>query len=93
MGRKKSVILIGVGGVGKTTLIWRLIGLSLTPAATRRPGVYRLFYEDKLYEIVDVPGQAAAEVARAVASTPTLFFRPRSAGLRLDEGGYSLRLV
>ncbi|MEM3964031.1 GTPase domain-containing protein [Pyrobaculum sp.] len=74
MGRKKSVILIGVGGVGKTTLIWRLIGLSLTPAATRRPGVYRLFYEDKLYEIVDVPGQAAFEIAQAVASAPTLFF-------------------
>ncbi|MEM0465014.1 GTPase domain-containing protein [Pyrobaculum sp.] len=74
MGRKKSVILIGVGGVGKTTLVWRLIGLSLTPAATRRPGVYRIYYDGKLYELVDVPGQAAFEIAQAVASSPTFFF-------------------
>ncbi|MEM4439534.1 MAG: GTPase domain-containing protein [Pyrobaculum sp.] len=73
MGRK-SVILIGVGGVGKTTLVWRLIGLSLTPHATQRPGVYRIYHNGQIYELVDVPGQAAFEIAQAVASSPTFFF-------------------
>jgi hypothetical protein len=36
------VALLGVGGVGKTTLAYRLMGLSIRPTVTLRPGVYRL---------------------------------------------------
>mgnify|MGYP001770637077 FL=1 len=71
---RRVVVFLGVGGVGKTTLIWRLIGLSLTPSRTVRPGVYRVFYDGKYYELVDVPGQFAAEVAAAAARTFNAYF-------------------
>lgn len=53
--------------MGKTTLVWRLLGLSLTPTSTVRPGVYRIFLNGKRYDVVDVPGQFAAEVAATAA--------------------------
>mgnify|MGYP001627049841 FL=1 len=74
MVSKKSVIFIGVGEVGKTTLVWRLIGLSLTPHATQRPGVYRIYHNGQIYELIDVPGQHATEVAQAAARSMTVFF-------------------
>jgi GTPase SAR1 family protein len=38
----KSVVFLGVGGVGKTTYIYRLLGITKEPRVTRRPGVYQL---------------------------------------------------
>jgi GTPase SAR1 family protein len=45
--RRYSVAVLGVGGVGKTTYVFRLLGLSLKPRATLRPGIYRLYLRDK----------------------------------------------
>ncbi|CCC81381.1 Rab family GTPase [Thermoproteus tenax] len=55
--------VLGVGGVGKTTYIYRLLGLSLKPRITLRPGVYRYYYGDYEMDVIDVPGQLAREVA------------------------------
>lgn len=62
--RRYSVAVLGVGGVGKTTYVFRLLGLSLKPRATLRPGIYRLYLGDKEIDFIDVPGQVATEVAR-----------------------------
>jgi len=67
-------LLLGVGGVGKTTALYRLLGFGSYVRATVRPGVYQVYYGGQLYEVVDTPGQAAAEVARAVAQISTLSF-------------------
>jgi len=71
---RKTVLFLGVGGVGKTTTIYRLIGLSNSVRTTLRPGIYRIPYDGRWYDLVDVPGQMAIEVARAVAQNPTLHF-------------------
>jgi len=71
---RKRVILLGVGGVGKTTLIYRLIGLSTTPYATLRPGLYRLYFLNGTVELLDVPGQHATEVAQHAARQAAQFF-------------------
>jgi GTPase SAR1 family protein len=71
--RRYSVAVLGVGGVGKTTYVFRLLGLSLKPRATLRPGIYRLYLRDKEVDFIDVPGQVAAEVARNFAKTWTFY--------------------
>jgi GTPase SAR1 family protein len=70
----KRVVLLGVGGVGKTTFVYRLLGLSAAPPATLRPGLYRLYFASGAVELLDVPGQHAVEVARHVARQMHLFF-------------------
>ena len=51
--------VLGMGGVGKTTYVFRLLGLSLKPKTTLRPGIYRLHLRDKEVDFIDVPGQVA----------------------------------
>jgi GTPase SAR1 family protein len=65
--RRYSVAVLGVGGVGKTTYVFRLLGLSLKPRTTLRPGIYRLYLRDKEVDFIDVPGQMVAEVVRNFA--------------------------
>jgi GTPase SAR1 family protein len=67
-------VLLGVGGVGKTTLVYRLMGLSAAPHATLRPGLYRLYFVNGIVELLDVPGQHALEVAQHAAKQMTWFF-------------------
>lgn len=55
--------------MGKTTYVFRLLGLSLKPRATLRPGIYRLYLSDKEVDFIDVPGQVAADVARNFSRT------------------------
>ncbi len=71
--RRYSVAVLGVGGVGKTTYVFRLLGLSLKPRATLRPGIYRLYLKDREVDFIDVPGQVAAEVARNFAKAWTFY--------------------
>jgi len=71
--RKASVAVLGVGGVGKTTYVFRLLGLSLKPRATLRPGIYRMYLSDKEIDFIDVPGQVATEVARNFAKAWTFY--------------------
>jgi len=71
---RKRVILLGVGGVGKTTFVYRLMGLSIVPHATLRPGLYRLYFLNGTVELLDVPGQHATEVAQHAAKQMTQFF-------------------
>ncbi len=71
---RKRIVLLGVGGVGKTTLVYRLLGISAVPYTTMRPGLYRLYFINGVVEILDVPGQHAAEVARHAARQMTQFF-------------------
>jgi GTPase SAR1 family protein len=56
-----------VGGVGKTTLVYRLMGLSIRPHATLRPGIYRVYLNSGVIQLIDVPGQHAVEVAQVAA--------------------------
>ncbi len=71
--RRYSAAVLGVGGVGKTTYVFRLLGLSLKPRATLRPGIYRLYLKDKEVDFIDVPGQVATEVARNFAKAWTFY--------------------
>jgi GTPase SAR1 family protein len=71
--RRYSVAVLGVGGVGKTTYVFRLLGLSLKPRATLRPGIYRLYLKDREVDFIDVPGQVATEVARNFAKAWTFY--------------------
>ncbi len=66
------VALLGVGGVGKTTLAYRSMGLSLRPRVTLRPGVYKL-YLDRGVNIIDVPGQYVFEVIHNFVRMATFF--------------------
>ncbi len=61
---RRTVAVLGVGGVGKTTYIFRTLNLTLKPRATLRPGIYRTYIGGKEVELIDVPGQLAVEVAR-----------------------------
>lgn len=61
------VVLLGVGGVGKTTLAYRLMGLSIRPTVTLRPGIYRLYLSNKEVNLIDVPGQYVVEVVQNFA--------------------------
>jgi GTPase SAR1 family protein len=60
-------VFLGVGGVGKTTLVYRLIGLSVAPHATVCPGLYRLYFINGTVELLDVPGLHATEAAQHAA--------------------------
>lgn len=60
-------VLLGVGGVGKTTLVYRLMGLSIRPTVTLRPGIYRLYIASKEINLIDVPGQYVFEVVQNFA--------------------------
>jgi GTPase SAR1 family protein len=71
---RRRVVLLGVGGVGKTTLVYRLMGLSVAPRVTVRPGLYRLYFVNGAVELLDVPGQHAAEVAQQAAKQMRQFF-------------------
>jgi GTPase SAR1 family protein len=72
---QRRVVLLGVGSVGKTTFVYRLLGLSMTPNVTLRPGLYRLYLAGgRAVEILDVPGQHATEVARYAARRMTQIF-------------------
>jgi len=71
---RKTVLLLGVGGVGKTTTLYRLLGLNNRVRVTLRPGIYRVYYNGQLYDVVDTPGQMAVEVAQAVAKNPASYF-------------------
>ena len=64
---RKRVALLGVGGVGKTTFVYRLMGISATPHVTLKPGLYRLYFKNGAVELLDVPGQHAMEVAQHAA--------------------------
>jgi len=71
--RKASVAVLGVGGVGKTTYVFRLLGLSIKPKATLRPGIYRMYLNDRELDFIDVPGQVATEVAKNFSKTWTFY--------------------
>ncbi|MEM1597544.1 MAG: GTPase domain-containing protein [Pyrobaculum sp.] len=60
-------MLLGVGGVGKTTLAYRLMGLSIRPTVTLRPGIYRLYLSNREVNLIDVPGQYVFEVVQNFA--------------------------
>ena len=71
--RVRLVAFLGVGGVGKTTIIMRLIGLdSVEVRATLRPGLYSLFLDelgDEEVLLFDPPGQVIEEVVGELAQT------------------------
>ncbi|MFZ8839447.1 MAG: Rab family GTPase [Pyrobaculum sp.] len=71
---RRRVVLLGVGGVGKTTLVYRLIGFSAVPYVTLKPGLYRLYFVSGSVELLDVPGQHAVEVAQRAARQMRRFF-------------------
>ncbi|ACB40179.1 Rab family GTPase [Pyrobaculum neutrophilum] len=60
----KTVVFMGIGGVGKTTYIYRVLGIAKAPRVTRKPGVYQITAGDTLLYLVDTPGQYAVEVAQ-----------------------------
>lgn len=66
---RRSVAVLGMGGVGKTTYVFRILGLSLKPRATLRPGIYRMYLKDKEVDFIDVPGQLAIDVAKNFSKT------------------------
>jgi GTPase SAR1 and related small G proteins len=67
------VVLLGVGGVGKTTLAYRLMGLSIRPTVTLRPGIYRLYLSNKEVNLIDVPGQHVVGVVQNFARMWTFY--------------------
>ncbi|MGC8994107.1 MAG: Rab family GTPase [Pyrobaculum sp.] len=71
--KRASVAVLGVGGVGKTTYVFRILGLSIKPRATLRPGIYRMYLSDKELDFIDVPGQVATEVARNFSKAWTFY--------------------
>jgi len=83
----KSVVFLGVGGVGKTTYIYRLLGITKEPRVTRRPGVYQLATGGAELYLVDTPGQYAVEVAQRYYEAIRTF------GTRLDLIVYMYSVV
>jgi signal recognition particle receptor subunit beta len=83
----KSVVFLGVGGVGKTTYIYRLLGITKVPRVTRRPDAHLLTTEDVRLWLVDTPGQYAVEVARRYYEAVKTF------GTRLDLIVYMYSVV
>jgi hypothetical protein len=83
----RSVVFLGVGGVGKTTYIYKVLGLSKAPRVTRRPGFYPLPIGDLLLYLVDTPGQYAVEVARRYYDAVKTF------GARIDLVVYVYSVV
>ncbi|MEM0483223.1 MAG: GTPase domain-containing protein [Pyrobaculum sp.] len=82
-----SVVFLGVGGVGKTTYIYKLVGISKTPSLTRRPRTYFTATELGRLFLVDIPGQRAVEVAKAYYEAVKAY------GLRLDLAVYMYSVV
>jgi GTP-binding protein EngB required for normal cell division len=74
----EPVVFLGVGGVGKTTYIYRIHGITKEPRVTRRPGVYQLATGGAELYLMDTPGQYAVEVARRYYEAVRTF------GTRLD---------
>ena len=62
------VALLGMGGVGKTTFAYRILGIPDTPVLTLRPSYYRIYLGDLEIDLIDVPGQRVFEVALKFAS-------------------------
>jgi len=60
--------------VGKTTAIYRLLGFNNSVCVATRPSIYRIFYSGRWYDLVDMPGQMAVEVAQATARNLALHF-------------------
>ncbi len=73
LAMRHMVVLLGVGGVGKTTLAYRLMGLSIRPTVTLRPGVYRLYIANREVNLIDVPGQYVVEVVHHFARMWTFY--------------------
>jgi GTPase SAR1 family protein len=71
---RKYVIFAGVGGVGKTTLVYRLVGVRLAPSPTKRPGFYHAYLKGGSYYILDVPGQYVDEVVESLSKMVFIFF-------------------
>jgi GTPase SAR1 family protein len=69
--RRAAVGILGVGGMGKTTFVYRLLGASLSTRRTLRPGIYLLYLGGREAALIDVPGQAVEEVARNLAKVRT----------------------
>jgi GTPase SAR1 family protein len=65
---RKVVALLGIGGVGKTTFTYRVLGLSEVPVLTLKPSYYRIYVGDLEIDLIDVPGQRVFEVAIKFAS-------------------------
>jgi small GTP-binding protein len=65
---RKVVVLLGTGGVGKTTFTYRVLGLSEAPVLTLKPSYYRIYIGDLEIDLIDVPGQRVFEVATKFAS-------------------------
>jgi len=65
---RKVVALLGIGGVGKTTFTYRVLGLSEMPVLTLKPSYYRIYVGDLEIDLIDVPGQRVFEVAVRFAS-------------------------
>ena len=85
--RQFGVVFLGVGGVGKTTYIYRLLGVSKRPAVTRRPRWYPLYADRAVIYLVDVPGQRAVEVAKGY------YQAVRAYGVRVDLIVYMYSVV
>jgi len=64
---RQIVVLLGVGGVGKTTLAYRLMGVSLRPTVTLKPSIYRLYLPEREVTLIDVPGQYVSEIVHNLA--------------------------
>jgi GTPase SAR1 family protein len=82
VARAWSVVFLGVGGVGKTTYIYKLVGISKTPSLTKRPRTYFTATDLGRLFLVDIPGQRAVEVARAYYEAVKMY------GLKLDLAVY-----
>jgi GTPase SAR1 family protein len=65
---RKVVALLGIGGVGKTTFTYRVLGLSEAPVLTLKPSYYRIYVGDLEIDLIDVPGQRVFEVVIKFAS-------------------------
>ena len=65
---RKVMALLGIGGVGKTTFTYRVLGLSEVPVLTLKPSYYRIYVGDLEIDLIDVPGQRVFEVAIKFAS-------------------------
>ncbi len=67
MEDSRVVLLLGVGGVGKTTLVFRLLDVRADPNATPVVGIYKVFLaEGPDIIIIDVPGQKVHEIVERV---------------------------
>jgi hypothetical protein len=85
--RKREVKTTVFLGLGKTTYIHRVLGLSKTPRVARRPYVYKLTLGTTDLYLVDTPGQYAVEIAQRYYEAIKIF------GTRLDLIVYMYSVV